>query len=295
MELFEAFENKGVGAVNDGGVEAGEVDLSGCFTVVTHAFRDYRKGDALCFGGGGPAVAGDVEGQRNLDSYHLGYLFQVVIDVVAHVAVGASLVGAGILDDRKQVIGCVLWILVEYHLHFLCPFDNQLLTGLTTAIGDVSVFEVRFFEKCHVDETHSTEVETHQEHIASIVKRGIEGQVQCFDFLDDRQRQGSFNRLVNSGIDVLEWIAVFYDVIFDGTVIDRTEYAGVKRDSVWGYTSTFMPCLVSLHYPRGEAVKHYVLILSELFETVERRLVGLGSSDLAVLFEFYDDTLHKVE
>ena len=44
-------------------------------------------------------MAGYVEGQRDLDSYHLGDLFQVVLDVVAHVAVGAWLVGAGVLDD----------------------------------------------------------------------------------------------------------------------------------------------------------------------------------------------------
>jgi len=68
-------------------------------------------------------VAGDVEGQRDLDSYHLGYLFQVVVDVVAHVAVGASLVSAGVLDDGQQVVGGVFGIFIEYHLHFLCLFS----------------------------------------------------------------------------------------------------------------------------------------------------------------------------
>lgn len=56
-----------------------------------------------------------------------------------------------------------------------------------------------------------------------------------------------------------------------------------------------MPCLVSLHYFGGEAVEHYVLVLPELLETAERRLVGFGGSDLAVLFEFDNDTLHEVE
>ena len=46
-------------------------------------------------------MACDVEGQRDLDSYNLGYFFQVVVDVVAHVTIGASLVCAGVLDDRK--------------------------------------------------------------------------------------------------------------------------------------------------------------------------------------------------
>ena len=69
-------------------------------------------------------MTSDVKGQRDLDSYHLGYLFQVVVDVVAHVSVSASLVGAGILDYGEQVFGGVFWVLVEYYLHFLCPFDD---------------------------------------------------------------------------------------------------------------------------------------------------------------------------
>lgn len=141
---------------------------------MAHAFADYGQGNSFGFGCGGPAVASDVEGQRNLDSYHLGDLFQVVIDVVAHVAVGASLVGSGILDDGQQVVGGVLGILVEYHLHFFRPLDYQLLSGLATAVGDVAVFEVRLFEKCHVNETHSSEIEAHKEHITGIVERGIE-------------------------------------------------------------------------------------------------------------------------
>lgn len=96
---LKAFEDKGIGAVNDRGIEAGEIDLGGCFTIVAHAFADYAQGDAFGFSGGGPTVTGDVESQRYLDTYHLGYLFQVVIDVVAHVAVGVSLVGTGIPDD----------------------------------------------------------------------------------------------------------------------------------------------------------------------------------------------------
>ena len=36
--LFQGFEDDGVGAVDDGGVEAGEVDLGGGFAVVAHAF-----------------------------------------------------------------------------------------------------------------------------------------------------------------------------------------------------------------------------------------------------------------
>lgn len=50
-ELFQAFEDKGIGFVNDGGIKAGEIYLGGCLTVVTHAFRDYRKRNSFRFGG----------------------------------------------------------------------------------------------------------------------------------------------------------------------------------------------------------------------------------------------------
>lgn len=38
---LKAFENKRVGFVNERGIKAGEVDLCGCFAIVTHAFADY--------------------------------------------------------------------------------------------------------------------------------------------------------------------------------------------------------------------------------------------------------------
>ena len=69
-------------------------------------------------------MTSDVKGQRDLDSYHLGYLLQVVVDVVAHVSVSSSLVCDGILYYCEQVLGSVFWVLVEYYLHFLCPFDD---------------------------------------------------------------------------------------------------------------------------------------------------------------------------
>lgn len=87
-------------------------------------------------------MASDVEGQWDLDIYHLGYLLQVVVDIVAHVAVSASLVGAGIPDDGQYIVGGVFGIFIEYHLHFLCPFYNQLLSGLAATVGDVAVFEI---------------------------------------------------------------------------------------------------------------------------------------------------------
>lgn len=87
-------------------------------------------------------MAGNVEGQRDSYADHSGYFLQAMIDVIAGVAVGASLVGAGITDDRQQVIALVFGVLVKYQLHLLCPFDDELLTGLAAAVCDIAVFEV---------------------------------------------------------------------------------------------------------------------------------------------------------
>lgn len=47
--VLKAFEDDGVGAVYDGGVEAGKVDLGGRLAVVSHAFADHRDRNAFGF------------------------------------------------------------------------------------------------------------------------------------------------------------------------------------------------------------------------------------------------------
>lgn len=190
------------------------------FAVVAHPFADDAERDALGFGGGGPAVAGDVESQGDCDADQSGDAFQVVIDVVAGVAVGTALVEPWVADDGQQVVARVFGVFVEYHLHLFCPFDDKLLAGLTTAIRDIAVFEVCLFQKRHINEAHSSEIETHKEHITGIVQRRSKRQIQRLDFLDDCQRQCSIDCLVHSGIDMAERIAVLDDVVLDRTVID---------------------------------------------------------------------------
>ena len=45
--LFEGFEDKGVGAVDDRGVEGSEIDTGGRFGIVAHAFADDADGYAF--------------------------------------------------------------------------------------------------------------------------------------------------------------------------------------------------------------------------------------------------------
>lgn len=115
-------------------------------------------------------MAGHIEGEWNGDAHHVSNAFKVVIDVVAGVAVGASLVGACVADYRQQVDALVFGVFVENGLHFVCPLDDELLACFAASVSDVAVFEVRFFEERHVDKAHASEVETEEEYVACKVE-----------------------------------------------------------------------------------------------------------------------------
>lgn len=262
---------------------------------MAHPFGDDGERNAFGAGGGGPAVACYVERQGNGDAGHRGDAFEVVVDVVAHVAVGAPFVCSGVADDGEQVAAAVLGVFVEYLLHLFCPSDDELLACLAPAVGDVPVFEIRLFQISHVNEAHAAQVEAHHKHIAGIVKCRSQRQVQCLNFFDDSKGKRTFDSLVNAGIDMTKRIAVLDDVVLDRTVIDGPQDAGIEGDGVGRDTPAFKPCLIAFHGFGGDAVEHYVFLLSEFLEAVERGSIGLGSARLAVLFQFGDSALHEVE
>ena len=94
---------QGVGFVDGGGVEAGEIYLCGGLGVVSHAFAYDAEGDAFAFGRRSPAMARHVECQGDGDSCHLRYGFQAAVDVVAGIAVSVAFVRAGITDYKQQI------------------------------------------------------------------------------------------------------------------------------------------------------------------------------------------------
>lgn len=58
-------------------------------------------------------MTGNVECEWNCYAYHLCHGFQIVVDVVAGVAVYATLVGVGITDYREQIVGGILRVFVD--------------------------------------------------------------------------------------------------------------------------------------------------------------------------------------
>ncbi len=142
---------------------------------MSHSLADYAYGDSFRFGCACLAVPRNIERQRDANAHFLGYLFQIVVDIVAGISVGATLIRAGIPYDGQKVVGNVFKVFVEYELHFLSPFNRQMLPGLATAVGNVAVSEVGLAQIGHIDEAHSTQYETHHEYIAGVIESRGQG------------------------------------------------------------------------------------------------------------------------
>ena len=54
----------------------------------------------------------------------LAIRFRLWLIFVAGIQVRASLVDAGIADNRKQILASIFGVFVEYLLHLLSPFDD---------------------------------------------------------------------------------------------------------------------------------------------------------------------------
>ena len=103
-------------------------------------------------------MTGNIEGQRYVYTNHFCDSFQIMIDVIGGIAIGASLIDSVITYNWKQIVALILKVFVKNHLHLLCPLYYQLLTGLATTISNITVLEVCLFQKSHVDEAHSSEI-----------------------------------------------------------------------------------------------------------------------------------------
>lgn len=80
-------------------------------------------------------MTGNVHGQWDVDANHLCDCLQVVVDVVANVAVDTSWVRFRIGNYGHEVFGRILRVFIEKHLHFGSPFDVEQLACLAAAIG----------------------------------------------------------------------------------------------------------------------------------------------------------------
>lgn len=204
--LYGAYDD-GVGFVDDGCVKRCQVDSGGHFGVVAQSVADDTERYTFRFGCGGPAVASHIKRQRDRQSDYSGNSFQVSVDIVAYVAVGASFVGARLPDYGQQIVSMVFWIFVQKSLHFGGPAYDEFLAGFVAPIDNAPVRKVGFLEKCHVDEAHPAQIETHQKHVSGEIKRGLQRQVERLYFPYNRQINGSLYCLVYSCVHMTERIA----------------------------------------------------------------------------------------
>ena len=115
---------------------------------------------------------------------HTCYLFQAAVYIITHVSIGVYFAGAFAAYQREEVACLVLRIFVEDSLHFVSPFDMELLSGFSAAVRYIAVPEIRLAEKSHIHKTHSAQKETHQKHVAGKIEPGKMAQVKCVYLAD---------------------------------------------------------------------------------------------------------------
>ena len=240
-------------------------------------------------------MARDVESQRNPEACNCRNALEVMVDVIACVAVSGPVVRFGIADNRKQIGTPVLGIFVENTLHLPGPLDSKELACLAAAVSHASILQVCLLKIDHVDEAHSAEIEAHHKHITCIVEGRRARKVQHLYSAYRRQGQRALHRLVDSGINASERIAILDKAFLHRPVIDSSEDAGIERNRIQGNAPALMPGLISLHCFGTDAVQHYILVGPVFPETVEGRNICLGSPYPTLLPEAGDYSFHEIE
>ena len=120
---------------------------------MSHALPDDRKRDVLALGNARPTMAGNVHGQRYVQSCQTDNFLQRHIDAADGITVLCPFIGTGVCNYRQEVTGGrILSILGDDVFHALLPLDGELLPGLSSPVRDGSVLQVRFFQIGHINE-----------------------------------------------------------------------------------------------------------------------------------------------
>lgn len=98
-------------------------------------------------------MPGNVHCQRYVQSCQTGNFLQRHIDAADGITVLYPLIGTWIGDYRQEVTGgCILAVLGDDVFHALLPLDGELLPGLSSAVRDDSVLQIRFLQIGHINE-----------------------------------------------------------------------------------------------------------------------------------------------
>ena len=163
--------------------------------------------------------------------------------------------------------------------HALLPLDCQLLPCLSPAVCQDAVLQVRLIQISHVNERHSAGVKRKEEYIPRIVQMRLQRQVKFLDALDSLQWYGTLHGLVYTCVNVLEWVFLFRQFLFHGTVINRAEYAHVERGGIGAVAVGFQPCLIEHYRVAVNLTQENVLTITKLHETGKRGGVCFRRAD----------------
>ena len=166
--LQERFQNFAVCSVDGHGVQRGEVDACGVLGVVSHAFADDGQWHVFASGDACPGVSADVHGEGYGQAQTVADGLQVAVDAMCGIDVlAARLHFAGRIDDGQQVGRLGVVVAMDDFLHTLFPLDEELLTGLASAIRQHASAEVLLPQVGNIDKRHAARIEGEEKHVAS--------------------------------------------------------------------------------------------------------------------------------
>ena len=149
-----------------------------------HTFADDRDRHITALGNTCPWMPTDIHRQGYWQIQQFPDFLQQMVYPMKCVGVLFPVIFITFCNNGQEVFRFVYWIFVKNILHTFFPFDEQLLSRFTSAVGKDTVLQVFLPQISHIDEWHSPCIETEQEHIASVVKIGLQWQVKPFDTPD---------------------------------------------------------------------------------------------------------------
>src|SRR5574344_2438018 len=118
-----------------------------------------------------------IHSQRSLEFQHRGKFFQTIVDQMKGIVILPPFIPF-FFDDREKKVCFVSRVFCNDFSHTLLPLDAQLLSRLSSTIGQNAIFYVCLFEICHVHERHASCVKAEHEHITCEVQCRVRCQVQ---------------------------------------------------------------------------------------------------------------------
>lgn len=267
-----------VGIVYRAAVNGGQVDGCGLFRSVPHGRADDGEADAVCSGGGGPAVPGGVGGQAAVDAGYGREPFQQAVVVAQHGPVSAIGIRSAVpFSQNGEYVGrAVAPVSLHYRLHeSLQPYVDPL-SGLVAAVSEPSAADVAFPQAGHVYECHTSGAVAEQEQVAGHGQGGGVPERCPVEGGDRFLADGPLRRSFNTGVDVAERVVLAGLTFVRSLIIGRAEYPHIEGQGVAADSPSVQPARVLFHEAVRDGAHRYVPASEEGRQTVGGAEVVVG-------------------